>query len=275
MSASSFPRNTTDRRNKPGSLATRIILTLVGLTLFPLTLMAGAAYVRTRQLLQDQVVTQMQNLVTTEMNGAQNAMRIKQIRLDRIARLPDFSKSMQVLISAKRGSPAFTEARNKVISIFEEINREEGTPVFNLYFVIDDKGVILAASDTDWEGTSLSDSPIYTNLKELDNQSFGVYDFAPFYPGQFSLVTVNQFRSTDGVVRATIAGISDEQYALTILKSLVDLTPASRAYFVSDYGDYVGLDPYTGGLKKFVSAAGQEGALTRRGLIPVHGKLYK
>jgi GAF domain-containing protein/HAMP domain-containing protein len=263
MSASSILPNTNSRQGKPGSLATRIILILVGLTLFPLTLMAGAAYARTRQLLQNQVVAQMQNLVTTEMNAAQNAMKIKQIRLDRITRLPDFSKSMQVLLSEKRGSPAFTEARNKVISIFEEINREQGNPVFNLIFVTDTNGVILAASDRKWEGTSLADSPIYAGIREQDNQSFSAYDFNPFYPVQLSLVTVNQIRATDGVARATIAGIADEQYALAILKSLVDLTPASRAYFVSEYGGYVGLDPYTGNLKKFVSAAEQGEALSK------------
>jgi hypothetical protein len=65
------------RQNKPGSLARTIIQTLLVFTLIPLTLMAGAAYFRTRQLLQDQVVTQTQNLVTTQMDAAQNTMKIK------------------------------------------------------------------------------------------------------------------------------------------------------------------------------------------------------
>lgn len=236
-------------------------MTLVVFTFIPLALMAGAAYFRTRQLLREQVVTQMQNLVTTEMNAAQNAMKVKQIRLDRIARRPDFASAMDVLLTEARGTPASTEARNKVISIFEQINREEGTPVFNLYFIANEEGVIVAASDRDWENTSLGSASIYTELRGLDNQSFGVFDFTPFYPGQFSLVTVDQYRASNGVARAMIAGLSDEQYALAILKSLVDLTPSSRAYFVSNYGGYVGLDPYTGELQKFLSAAEQREAL--------------
>lgn len=262
MSASPILPKKNTGQGRPRSLATRIIVTLVVFTLFPLTLMAGAAWLRTRQLLQDQVVTQMQNLVTTEMDAAQNAMKVKQIRLDRIARRPDFASAMDVLLSEERGTPAYTEARNKVISIFEVINREEGTPVFNLYFIANEDGMILAASDRNWEGTSLSSAPLYADLKKVDNQSFGVFDFIPFYPGQFSLVTVDQYRTSNGVARATIAGLSDEQYALAILKSLVDLTPSSRAYFVSNYEDYVDLDPYTGGLQKFLPATEQSEVLT-------------
>ena len=262
MRASSFLSKIFNRQNRPGKLATRISVTLVVFTFFPLALMAGAAYFRTRELLKNQVVTQMQNLVTTEMNAAQNEMKVKQIRLDRIVRRPDFASAMDVILKEARGTPAFTEARNKVISIFEEINREEGTPVFNLYFIADENGTILAASDRDWENTSLADAPLYAELQKVDNQSFGVFDFTPFYPGQFSLVTVDQYRTSDGVERAMIAGISDEQYALAILKSLVDLTPSSHAYFVSKHGGYIGLDLYTGGLQKFVSATGQSETLT-------------
>ncbi len=261
MSTPSSFSNIINRRNRPGSLARTIIRTLLIFSFIPLTLMAGAAYVRTKQLLKNQVVTQMQNLVATEMADAGNAMKIKQIRLDRIVRRPDFASTLDVLLAEERGAPAFTEARNRVVSIFEEINREEGTPVFNLYFIADENGTILVSSDRDWEGTSLVNAPLYAELKNMDNQSFGVFDFIPFYPGQFSLVSINQYRDSNGKASATIAGLSDEQYALSILKSLINLTPFSRAYFVSNYGGYIGLDPYTGGMQKFISAAKQRQTL--------------
>jgi GAF domain-containing protein/HAMP domain-containing protein len=246
--------------NKPfkqRGLARRIIWRLAFATLIPLVVMAGAAYLRTRQLLEDQVVTQTQNLVTTEMDAAQNAMKIKQIRLDRITRRPDFVAAMDVILREPRDAPAFTESHNKIISIFEEINREEGTPIFNLYFVADPNGVILASSERKWEGATLVDISRYQDILTADNQSFGVFDFLPFRPGQFSLVTINQFHTTDGSTGAVIGGISDEQYAVAILKSIVDLTSSSRAYFVSHYGGYLGLDSYTGGIKSFLSVAEQ------------------
>ncbi len=240
-----------------------MLLALLVSSLIPLTLMAVAAYFRTRDLLQTQVVTQMQNLVTTEMTSTENAMKVKQVRLDRIVRRPDFSSALDVVLTEERGSPAFTESRNKVMSIFEQVNREEGTPVFNLYFVVDDRGTVLAASDRDWEGVSLADAPVYKDIKDLDNQSFGVFDLTPFYPGKFSLVTVDQYQTGNGLEKAVVAGISDEQYALSILQSMINLTPSSRAYFVSSYGGYIGLDPYTEGMKEFLPVADQSATLDK------------
>lgn len=250
--------------NKPfkqRGVARRIIWRLALATLIPLVVLAGAAFLRTRQLIEDQVVTQMQNLVTTEMDAAQNAMKIKQIRLDRITRQTDFVAAMDVILREPRGTPAFTESRNKIISIFEEINREEGTPIFNLYFVTDPNGVILASSERKWEGTTLVDLPRYADMLAADNQSFGVFDFLPFRPGQFSLVTIKLFHTPDGSASAAIGGISEEQYAVAILKSIVDLTPSSRAYFVSHFGDYLGLDSHTGGIRSFLSATEQRKTL--------------
>ena len=263
MNTSSFLPRIFNKQNQPGKLARTILRALLVFSFIPLILMAVAAYLRTRDLLQNQVVTQMQNLVTTQMTATQNAMKIKQIRLDRIVRRPDFSSALDVILTEEFGTPAFTESRNKVMSIFEEINREEGTPVFNLYFITDEYGNILAASDRDWERTSLANAPLFVEIKDVNNQSFGVYDFTPFYPGEFSLVTVNQYQTSDGKGKAVVAGISDEQYALAILKSIIDLTPSSRAYFVSNYGGYIGLDPYTGGMTKILSVTDQRETLDK------------
>lgn len=261
MNTPSFLSKIFKKKNQTGKLARTILSTLLVFSFIPLLLIAVAAYFRTRDLLQTQVVTQMQNLVTTEMTSTENAMKVRQIRLDRIVRRPDFSHALDVVLAENTGTPAFTEARNKVMSIFEEVNREEGTPVFNLYFIADDAGVILASTDRDWEGISLRDAPFYQDIKDSDNQSFEVFDFTPFYPGDLSIVTVDQYQTTDGTGKALIGGISDEQYALAILQSVVELTPSSRAYFVPSFGGYTGLDPYTEGMKEIEPAADQRRVL--------------
>lgn len=252
---------TADRPFRPGGLARRIVLRLMVATLIPLILIAGAVFIRTRQALEGQVVNQMQNLVTTEMGSAQEAMKIKQIRLDHISRRTDFVAAMETIVREERGTPAFNEARDKAISIFEVINREEGNPVFNLYFVTDPDGTILVSSERKWEGTKLIDFTRYVDMFASDDQSYGVFDFLPFRPGQFSIVTINQFQSADGATQAVIGGVSDEQYAVAILKSIVDLTPSSRAYFISHFGGYLGFDPYTGGMKSFLTVEGQRDEL--------------
>jgi GAF domain-containing protein/HAMP domain-containing protein len=258
-----FLSNIFNSQAQPGRLARSIIRTLLLFTFIPLIVMAGLTYLRTQNMLRTQVVTQMQNLVTTDVNAAKNAIRVKQIRLDRVVRRADFASALNVLLTENTGSPAFTEARNKLISIFEEINREEGTPIFNAYFIADEKGEILAASDQDWEMISIAYNPLHEDLQNADNQSFGVFDFTPFYPGQFSLVTIDQYSASNGTARATVVGLSDEQYALTILNSIVDLTPSSRAYFVSDHGGFIGLNSYTSGMQQFESVEDQKNKLDK------------
>jgi hypothetical protein len=206
------------RQNKPGSLARTIIQTLLVFTLIPLTLMAGAAYFRTRQLLQDQVVTQTQNLVTTQMDAAQNTMKIKQVRLDRFARQPDFVSAMQIVQHEERTNPDFVEARNQIAVIFGEINRETASPIFNLFMIIDEQGVVLVSSERKWESQSLAGTQIFAALSESDNQSFGVYDFSPFFPAEFSLLTVKQYDAPDGISHAMILGVSEQQTAEALLQ---------------------------------------------------------
>lgn len=246
-------QKTTQRPFRTGGLARRIIGRVTIATLIPLLITAIAAYLGTRQAFENQIVSQMQNLVSTEMGAAREALKIKQIRLDRISRRADFSAAMETVMTEPPGVPAFTEARNKVVSIFEEINREEGNPVFNLYFVADPTGTILVSSERQWEGTKLNDVISYKEVLAADNQSYGILNFLPFRPGKFSIVTVNQFVSGDGAKNALIGGITDEQYVAAILKPIVDLTPSSRAYFVTHYGGHLGLDPYTDGMQVLVS----------------------
>lgn len=244
-------------------MARRIIWRLMAATLIPLALIAGAVFFRTRQTLEGQAVNQMQNLVFTEMGAAQEAMKVKQIRLDHISRRTDFIAAIEIIVREPRGTPAFNEARDKAVSIFEVINREEGNPVFNLYFIADPNGTILVSSERKFEGTKLTNFTRYVDMFASDDQSYGVFDFVPFRPGQFTIVTVNQFQSSDGATQALIGGVSDEQYAVAILKSIVDLTPSSRAYFISHFGGYVGFDPYTGGMKSFTTVREQTDKLAK------------
>jgi hypothetical protein len=87
MNTPTFLPKIFNRQNRPGKLARTIIRALLIFSFIPLSLMAVAAYLRTRDLLQSQVVTQMQNLVTTEMTATQNAMKIKQNHLASVDRI--------------------------------------------------------------------------------------------------------------------------------------------------------------------------------------------
>jgi GAF domain-containing protein/HAMP domain-containing protein len=252
-----------------------MIGTLVLFTFIPLIFMAGAAFLRARALLREQAVTQMQSLVTGQTGQVQNEMKVKHVRLDRIVRRSDVSSAMQVILHQSPTSVFFLESQQQIMGAFEELNSEVDVPVFNQFFVFDPDGIILAASQQKWEGVDIHDSPLFQVLIEADTQSVGVYDFAPLYPGEFILLTVEQYRTSDGVARATMVGVSEPQVAASILQSLIDVTPPSRAYFVTDYGGFIKLNSYTREPNPFSVFAEQRDAIvtalepTKTGSIPI------
>jgi GAF domain-containing protein/HAMP domain-containing protein len=257
----SFPKIVPGKQKRRGGLQRSMLGMLVVFSLIPLLLMAGATYLASRNLLRAQAVAQMQSLVTGQMKDAQDRMKIKQIRLDRTVHRPDFASAVQTLLHQTRVSPYFIEGQRLIASVFDELNREGVDPIFNQYFIIDPSGEVLTSSTAEWNGKNIKASSLFGVLRSADAQSYGVYDFTPFYPGQFILLTVDQYRTSDGVARATIVGISEQQSAAQILKSIEDLSPSSRAYFVSNYGGFISLDQYTGDLSPFVSSPDQRDAL--------------
>ncbi len=243
---------------KRGSLARSFALTLTLVSFIPLLLMSVAAWGRSYTLLRGQAETQMKTLVSGEVKASQNQVKIRQIRLDRIARRADFESAVNSLLHQSPSSPFFLESSRLIRGIFNELNREGASPIFTEFMIITPEGEVLLASQTDWQGKSVSNISLFEDLRSYDSQTVGTYDFAPFFPGQFVLLTVDQYRTSDGISRATVIGVSEEQSASAILESLSKLSPeSSRAYYVTNYGGYIGLEPYTNALVPFVSSLEQ------------------
>ena len=248
-----------------GSLARSIAVILVLLSFIPLTAMAVTAYWYSRNLLREQVVDQMQSLVTGQMTSTQNQIKIKQIRLDRVVRRPDFESALNTMLHQEsRSSPFFVEGSQVVENIFSELNREGIQPIFTQFIILTPQGDILMSSKEEWLNQNIKSNALFETLRTSDAQTIGAYDFSPFFSGQFVLLTIDQYRTSDGVSRATILGISEQQTAISILESLGSLSPASsRAYFVSGHGGYIGLEPYTNSLVPFVSSVGQRAIINQ------------
>ncbi len=252
------------RQARRTSLASSFARTLAALSLIPLTVMALTAYLRSRSLLREQVETQMQNLVSGQVAATENQIKIRQIRLDRVVRRTDFESAVSIMLHQSEDSPFFAESSQVVKDIFAELNREGVEPVFTQFIIFAPDGRVLLASKKEWLNQNVGNDAIFETLRASDAQTIGVYDLTPFFPGQFVLLTVDQYRTSDGVSHATVVGVSEQQTAISILNSLEKLSPeSSRAYFVSNYGGFIGLESYTNGLAPFVSASDQRAAISQ------------
>ena len=107
-----------------GGLAATLVRTLLIFTFIPLILMGGAAYLRARTLLRDQVVRQMQAQLTDQLGQVDLSAKTKEIRLDRIVRRSDFESAVNTMLHNKSGSPFFLQASQTIQGTFSELNRE-------------------------------------------------------------------------------------------------------------------------------------------------------
>src|SRR5574340_1760347 len=83
-----------------GGLARTLVRTLLVFTFIPLALMGGAAYWRSRGLLQAQVVEQMRVQIVDQVADVDLSIKTKRIRLDRLIRNPEFQSVAQRALSS-------------------------------------------------------------------------------------------------------------------------------------------------------------------------------
>lgn len=245
------------------SLARSLVRTLVIFTFIPLTLMAGAAYFRSRTLLHDQVVGQMQTQMNTQLAQVELGIKTKEIRLDRLVRSPGFASDFETALHANPQSIEFSNLRNTITQEMRTLNPEAGKITFNQFFLMKTDGTIQIASKPEWEGISLKTASFYSLLSERDHQSFALYNLAPLYPNQFVLITIAQYQTQTGSRVGTLVGISERQSLQETLQSLLALTPSAKAYFlIPSSQTFISTDPYTGQLNVFSPSSSQSASLT-------------
>ena len=239
------------------SLASSLVRTLVIFTFIPLTLMAGAAYFRSRTLLRDQVVSQMQTQLTTQLAQVDLEIKTKEIRLDRLVRSPNFASDFEMALHANPQGTDFQTLRGTITNEMRTLAPETGKATFNQFFLMKPNGTIQIASKPEWEGISLTQTSFYQKIAVGDHQSFALYDMAPLYPKQFVLVTISQYKTPTGSQLGVLVGISESQNLQQILQALIAVTPKASAYFVTPPQTFIGTDPYTDQLAVFTPSASQ------------------
>src|SRR5512134_489798 len=112
MSATqSPPKSEPAQRIFRGSLAANLVRWLLIFTFIPLAIMAGAAYLRARGLLREQVIEQSQSLMNTQIASWELEIKTKEIRLDRLIHQGDFASQLELALHANPQSREYDEVR--------------------------------------------------------------------------------------------------------------------------------------------------------------------
>jgi GAF domain-containing protein/HAMP domain-containing protein len=214
-------------------------------TFIPFILMAGTAYWRARTLFGDQISVQMQNQMNVQLNQLDLIIKAKQIRLDHLIRQPGFDNELTSALSESPQSPDFAATRNNLSEEMRALNPQIGKVTFNQFFFMLPNGTIKIASQPNWEGTSLANSPYFQTILGDNVQTFEAYNFSPLYSNQLVLLTVAQYQTPSGSKLGTVVGITESQSLQEVLQGLTGLIPSSQAYFVTREGKYIVIDQHT------------------------------
>lgn len=226
-------------------LARSMVLALLTFAVIPVLVMGIAGYFRARSLLRGQVFTQLYTLSATQGDALEQAMRTKDIRLDRISRRPGFLEAAENLYRAYSAGNY-----EKLNTEFGIVNRPDGVPVFDSFFIINRNGTIYGASEAEWIGLSLAESPYYTQFGE-EVGTTGIYDFAPIFTHQFSIFSKLKIFSANGEYLGILVGVTESESIRGYLSAITIVNPSVTAYFLSSNDIYVGIDPYTKTLSNF------------------------
>ena len=247
------PTLDTEQKRFKGSLAGTLLRTLLIFTFIPLALMAGAAYFRTRVLLQEQAVTQSQNLLTTQLNIIDREVSSKEARLEHLLDSSDFTILIELALHANPKSSEFSDIRNGALQQFKDMNAQEDRPAFDQFLLLDSNGFIKVASNPQWQGLKL-DEVIFDQTLEK-NHTIALYGLSPIYKNELILVTGLQYITERGSRLGSIVGITEKKNLQELIQPLNGLSPLAATYFVLQDQQFISSEPGTGNFVPAKSAS--------------------
>src|SRR3972149_3163755 len=148
-------------------LGTRLAVVLMPLVLIPVMLMGGAAYLRTRTILETQARSQLTALTVAQLETVREWSRRRELQLRLGSQRTEVVGALDTLMAADAGSPDFVSARQMLrTSLAELMVRSDETLFGDLVFVRLPDGLVVGATSPDLEGQTLAsvrDGKVSTN----------------------------------------------------------------------------------------------------------------
>ncbi|MBI5965400.1 MAG: GAF domain-containing protein [Chloroflexi bacterium] len=235
--------NTQQKRFK-GSLTSTLVRTLLIFSFIPLALMAVVGYFRARALLREQAVTQSQNLLTNQLKIIDREIINNEALIERQFADQNFRTLIELGLHANPQSSQFRQIRSDFVSEFQRLNTQQNTPVFDQYFLMDTKGNIRIASNTDWQDVKLDPSIFDREMEEY--HSVAMYGLSPIYNEQFVLVTALKYKTASGSILGSIVGITEKENLQEIIQPLNGISTLASIYFILPDNQYIHSDETTG-----------------------------
>lgn len=219
-------------------------IALLLFAMLPVAIMGLAGYLQARALIREQTALQIHNISRGQIETLNASLVTKSLRLDRISRRPLFQEAAATLMTGNS-----EEVYSNLLEEFNIVNRPDGKPIFNDFFLINPNGVIYTASNKNWTGTSLKKNPQFEKI--MQEGSVAIYDLE-ILPNRFIFLTTKPIGELGNIV-----GVTEAENIKTFLNETTFFNITSSAYWVTNNNEFVGIDPYTKELALFKPSTDQ------------------
>ncbi len=226
-----------------GRLGRKLLLVLLPLVLLPVLLMGAAAYVRARELLEQQAVSQLIVFQAKERQVLDDWVRVKHVRLDSLTRRPSFTDPATFLLDFDRTRRGFSSERAALIEELRSINLSANEALFNQFMLVNSEGRVIVSTDLRWQSLYIGNTSFF--LEHIQRSSTISEVLVPpswLYQNQIILLTVQPYPREGEQPHGYLVGISESVALQRILESNLSFLPNSFAYFVTLEGQFIGRD---------------------------------
>jgi HAMP domain-containing protein/putative methionine-R-sulfoxide reductase with GAF domain len=201
-------------------LGTRLAVVLMPLVILPLIFMGAAAYLRSQELLRQQVVSRLTSATVANSRSFQAWILAREDRLNLTVQSAAIRQALDAVFSG--GPDAALLSGLAPLSAGEQA-------LFSELLLVDAGATVLTATDRAKHGAVL---PLLQN-GTLSLDSVGTvasYDDSLLRPGGFALVTSVPVRTAEGAVEGYLVGVSADQQIMTLLRQMQGFWPKQGAF---------------------------------------------
>jgi HAMP domain-containing protein/putative methionine-R-sulfoxide reductase with GAF domain len=221
-------------------------MTLLPLILIPFFVMGAAGYLRARDILQDQITTQLNTSISFQVDAIAEWASSREIRLDADAHRPIVEQTMLNLNQLTPGAPSHIRQADELRDLLDDLRTSRASVLFNHILLADAAtNEILVSTLTDWEGETLdlmgtfdiqSEEHGHRTLTEFNDPLL-----APEGMAVLSVVAIDF--EEDGQVELLLVGVTVGDRINELLNQLESTLLASGIYNLASAESYLAIEP--------------------------------
>jgi GAF domain-containing protein/HAMP domain-containing protein len=239
----SSPPTPLDQRFR-GRARNTFLYILLPITLLAVIVMGSVTYFLARNVIQEQINTQLFTNLNNLAVDLESWLTTKIIRLDLTVRNETFREALTT--AARIRIPAnfeFIAAEEIILKKLSATTKSGEQLLFNDFFITTASGEIFITTQEEWYKQSLQDSSFFESLA-TEARSLAVYGPTNLSDHDLAIITSAPVYDQNNQLVAIVFGYSGSLSAQNIIREVSRNNPLADSYIITAENDFVGIDPY-------------------------------